>query len=92
MRDHDEPDDAPRREPIERSQEDVHAFMADLMVKQIDPALREFFGLPLIACLIVFPPNTNELASWIANADASERPNIAQALIELLTRWGYLKG
>ena len=77
--------------PIERSDEEVRQFLQDLVVKQIDPAVRKFFGMPLYVGLIAFPPRLHELVAWAANAEPTERQQLAMAMAELLSRWGYLQ-
>jgi hypothetical protein len=83
--------DVTPRLPIERSDEEVRLFLQDLVVKQIDPAVRKFFDAPLYLGLIAFPSHAHELVTWAANADPSERKKMAMAMVELLMRWGYLQ-
>jgi hypothetical protein len=69
--------------------DDVARLLRDLM-RHCDAETTRRLGRPLYIALICFPSRAHELVSWIANAEPAERDNLAQAMIELLTRWGYI--
>jgi class 3 adenylate cyclase len=69
--------------------EDV-ARVLDECVQHVDGAIRKALGRPLIFSLIAFPSRAHELAAFASNIEPERRAEIAQALIELLVRWGYI--
>lgn len=69
--------------------DDISALLRDLM-KHCDAETTRRLGRPIYLALIAFPSNAHELASWIANAEPAEREKLAMAMVELLTRWGYI--
>jgi hypothetical protein len=70
---------------------DVETLMVDLMALVEDEIMR-VLGRPLVATLILWPSNAHELANYITNIEPARRGEVAQAMIELLTRWGYMTG
>jgi hypothetical protein len=65
------------------------AHMRDCL-RYIDEKTLERFGAPLYAGLIQFP-HRHEIVNFASNGEIDERDKFAQAMIELLIRWGYLR-
>jgi hypothetical protein len=85
-------DEAVRREPFDRTDGEIKTFLQDFVLKEVDPAVRRFFGLPVYAALLVFPFEDPRITAWASNADPVERDKLARAMLELLIGWGYISG
>jgi hypothetical protein len=71
--------------------DDVKALLIDL-IKHNDGEIVRRLGRPLYATLLVWPSKAHELVNYVGNYEPAERHELAQAMIELLIRWGYIAG
>jgi hypothetical protein len=59
-------------------------------LRYFDDKTQERYGKPLLAGLVTFPADECDIVSFASNAPG-EREVFAQAMINLLIRWGYIE-
>jgi hypothetical protein len=64
--------------------------MVDI-IKHADRQVMEKLGRPLYVSLFVWPSEAQELASYMGNHGPEERDAVAQVMIDLLIKWGYIE-
>jgi hypothetical protein len=71
-------------------EEMMNAHLAGLLA-HIDAENLRVLGKPVYATVLLWPSDQHELVAYAANCEPGEREQIAQAMIELLTRWGHIR-